>query len=113
MLTLESEIVLTGNRLAHCMSVAEYNFPAQGDDGPDYVVAFGTTSRSVNGRPSAEPGVPVYVRTFNREGTYLSEPMLIGYAPPKNDSHNASSVLMDSTGFRQDFGHVWSHSDQC
>ena len=45
------------------------------------------------------PGTPTYVATYDRETRTVGEPLLVGYAPPVNDSHNAPGVCADSEGF--------------
>lgn len=46
------------------------------------------------------PGVPVYTVSYDRKNTTLSEKIFIAHAPPVNDAHNTSSILMDSQGNR-------------
>lgn len=46
------------------------------------------------------PGVPTYTSTYNRKTATLSKPILLAYAPPVNDIHNMSTILVDSVGDR-------------
>lgn len=43
-----------------------------------------------------DPGVPIYTSTYHRSSAVLSNKTFIAYAPPVNDVHNTSSILMDS-----------------
>ena len=45
------------------------------------------------------PGVPVFVRMYNKKTKELTPPVLVGFGPPPNDTHNIPSITMDSEGF--------------
>ncbi len=45
------------------------------------------------------PGVPTYVAVYDHDSNELSEPFLLGYAPPANDSHNSPAITVDSKGY--------------
>lgn len=98
-LKIKSELVLAENCLAHCISIAEYRVPgsAECSSNTAYIAAYGITSPLPEFKNDS--GVPVYVRTFDRSASHMSDARLIGYAPPKNDMHNAPSVLVDSKGY--------------
>jgi len=45
------------------------------------------------------PGVPVFVRMYDKKTKTLTAPVLVGFGPPPNDIHNIPSITMDSEGF--------------
>ncbi len=50
--------------------------------------------------PDSEvPGVPTYVAVYDHTTGKVSEPSLLGYAPPVNDSHNSPAITLDSQGY--------------
>lgn len=42
------------------------------------------------------PGLPAFVRTYDRQAGPLGDAVLIGYGPPANDIHNSPSITIDS-----------------
>lgn len=57
-------------------------------------VTWGETS----GAEQKHRGVPTYAASWDRSGKRLSDPVLLGYAPPVNDGHNSPGMVMDSKG---------------
>lgn len=45
------------------------------------------------------PGVPVFVRMYDKKIKTLTAPVLVGFGPPPNDIHNIPGLTMDSEGF--------------
>ena len=56
------------------------------------------------------PGVPTYVATYDRKSAKLSKPVIVGYGPPANDTHNTPSILADGKGYLHAF--IGSHGDR-
>jgi len=65
-------------------------------DGDLLYLLWGATSDPAK----KDPGVPTYTATYNRKTGKLSAPVLLAYAPPVNDVHNMSTLLVDSKGGR-------------
>lgn len=45
------------------------------------------------------PGVPVFVRMYDKNTKKITSPVLVGFGPPPNDAHNIPGITMDSEGF--------------
>ena len=45
------------------------------------------------------PGVHVYVRMYDKKSRKLTSPVLVGFGPPPNDTHNIPGITMDSDGY--------------
>jgi len=45
------------------------------------------------------PGVPVYVRMYDKKSRKLTMPVLVGFGSPPNDTHNIPGITIDSDGF--------------
>ena len=65
-------------------------------DGEKLYIIWGATSDP----KGTDPGVPTFTATYNRKTQTLSAPVLLAYAPPVNDVHNMSTLLVDSKGGR-------------
>jgi len=65
-------------------------------DGDNLSLIWGATSDP----KGTDPGVPTFTATYNRKTKTLSAPVLLAYAPPVNDVHNMSTLLIDSKGGR-------------
>ncbi|NUQ00213.1 MAG: BNR-4 repeat-containing protein, partial [Armatimonadetes bacterium] len=61
-------------------------------DGKTHIVWGEVTEEKV-------PGVPTFVATFDHATRQLSPKLLLGYAPPVNDVHNAPGICQDSQGY--------------
>jgi len=44
------------------------------------------------------PGVPIYIAAIDHASRRMSEPVLLGHAPPVNDVHNSPAMVVDSKG---------------
>lgn len=45
------------------------------------------------------PGLPAFVRSYDRGNGPLGPAVLVAYGPPANDIHNSPSITLDSQGF--------------
>lgn len=45
------------------------------------------------------PGVPVFVCMYDKKTKKSTTPVLVGFGPPPNDTHNIPGITMDSEGF--------------
>ncbi|PRD56599.1 BNR-4 repeat-containing protein [Sphingobacterium gobiense] len=45
------------------------------------------------------PGVPVFVSMYDKRTKKLITPVLVGFGPPPNDTHNIPGITMDSEGY--------------
>lgn len=91
--TLGSPIVISDNCIGPCMHSGGPAATAT-RDGKTHVVWGETT-------PPEEdvPGVPTYCATYDHATGKLSDRVLLAYAPPPNDSHNAPAICLDSKGY--------------
>ncbi|MGZ0656424.1 BNR-4 repeat-containing protein [Coraliomargarita sp. W4R72] len=92
-LVLREQFILS----EHCIGLADHSGRTApvASMGNRHFVAFGETSPS----DSNDPGVPTYIVEIDPDQGEMGAKKLVGYAPPTNDVHNVSSVLVDSEGY--------------
>lgn len=93
-LHISDPIVITDN----CVGMAAHSGIVNpvASDGENLYLIWGATSDP----KGKDPGVPTFTATYNRKTQTLSAPTLLAYAPPVNDVHNMSTLLVDSKGGR-------------
>jgi hypothetical protein len=93
-LQISDPIVITDN----CVGMAAHSGIVNpvAADGENLYIIWGATSDP----KGKDPGVPTFTSTYNRKAQTLSAPILLAYAPPVNDVHNMSTLLVDSKGGR-------------
>lgn len=93
-LQLSDPVIITDN----CVGMAAHSGIVNpvASNGENLYIIWGATSDP----KGKDPGVPTLTATYNRKTQTLSEPVLLAYAPPVNDVHNMSTLLVDSKGGR-------------
>jgi hypothetical protein len=87
--------------VAHTIPVTKNGIGVSMHSGvPNTIVSDENTVHIVWGETSDPklkyPGVPIHTASYDRKAGKLIDSTFIGYAPPVNDIHNTSSIIMDN-----------------